>query len=104
MHNFEQMGTDIFTYTDSIQASIPRQLPITNQGVWAGFVRDPDTGMYVAKYGDGRDITQTNLTYVGDLSNTNPGHACTAISGKIIIAISLLVNRKVRSENLFCLS
>ena len=76
------MGANIWTYTDSLLAQIPRQLPNNvDAGTWIGFVKDDETGKWIAKYGDGRDKSETNFTWpdMSDLYNK-----CTSIRGKII--------------------
>ena len=75
------MGTNIWTYTDSLLAQIPRQLPNNvDSGTWIGYVKDDETGKWIAKHGDGRDKSETNFTW-GEMSDV---YKCTAIRGMII--------------------
>ena len=84
------MGANIFTYTDAIDKFVTKQLdPDHDSGRWVGFVKDSATGRWLAKYGDGRELSHTNLIWdVGcPISDLNE---CTSVIGKIIVYNSKL--------------
>ena len=56
--------------------------------VWAGFMKDPATGKWLAKYGDGRELSQTNLKWIHGKPMTDVKE-CTSITGKIIFMLEI---------------
>ena len=60
-----------------------RQLPEEKDFMWTGFVRDPVTGQFQAKYSDGANISSTNLVWNVGEPNGGSNEACSEISGKL---------------------
>ena len=77
----QQIKSNIFTYTDTVETFVTEHLPEERDGFWIGYVKDPVTGDFTAKYGDKGNISATKLVWGKGEPNGGFNEACSELSG-----------------------
>ena len=80
------MNADIFTYTDTVETFVTKQVPGVTDDVFTGFVKDPQTEESLAIYLDGRNVSSTKFKWKEMEPNGGLNEACVGVQGIDAIA------------------